>query len=43
MENYEEVKEIGSGNFGVAHLMRNKRTHELVAVKYLCRGPKVIH
>lgn len=43
MEKYEEVKEIGSGNFGVAHLMRNKKTHELVAVKYLSRGPKVTY
>ena len=41
MENFEEVKEIGSGNFGVARLLRNKKTHELVAVKYIERGPKV--
>ena len=41
MENFEEVKEIGSGNFGVARLMKNKKTHELVAVKYIERGPKV--
>lgn len=41
MENFEEVKEIGSGNFGVAHLLRNRRTEELVAVKYIERGPKI--
>ncbi|CAL9092615.1 unnamed protein product [Musa acuminata var. zebrina] len=41
MEKYELVKDIGSGNFGVARLMRNKDTGELVAMKYIPRGPKI--
>ena len=41
MDKYELVKDIGSGNFGVARLMRNKETKELVAVKYIERGPRV--
>ena len=40
-ERYELVKDIGSGNFGVARLMRDKLTRELVAVKYIERGEKV--
>ncbi|KAG5525855.1 hypothetical protein RHGRI_032221 [Rhododendron griersonianum] len=41
MEKYELVKDIGSGNFGVARLMRNKETKELVAMKYIDRGLKI--
>ncbi len=41
VERYELVKDIGSGNFGVARLMRDKKTRELVAVKYIERGEKV--
>lgn len=41
MEKYELVRDIGSGNFGVARLMRNKETKELVAMKYIERGQKV--
>lgn len=41
MEKYELVKDIGSGKFGVARLMRNKETKELVAMKYIERGHKV--
>lgn len=41
MEKYELVKDIGSGNFGVARLMRNKETKELAAMKYIERGHKV--
>ncbi|KAJ6942058.1 serine/threonine-protein kinase SRK2A-like [Populus alba x Populus x berolinensis] len=41
MENYELVKDIGSGNFGVARLMRHKQTRELVAMKYIERGRKI--
>lgn len=41
MEKYELVKDIGAGNFGVARLMRNKETKELVAMKYIDRGQKV--
>nr|KAJ0197624.1 hypothetical protein LSAT_V11C700372250 [Lactuca sativa] len=42
MDKYELVKDIGSGNFGVARLMRNKVTKELVAMKYIERGHKVV-
>lgn len=35
MENYEYVKKLGSGNFGVISLMRHKHTTEMVAVKRL--------
>ncbi|XP_039042370.1 serine/threonine-protein kinase SRK2I-like [Hibiscus syriacus] len=38
---YDFVKDIGSGNFGVARLMRDKVTKELVAVKYIERGDKI--
>ncbi|XP_050375558.1 serine/threonine-protein kinase SRK2A isoform X1 [Argentina anserina] len=41
MDKYELVKDIGSGNFGVARLMRNKETKELVAMKYIDRGLKI--
>ncbi|KAL0422266.1 UNVERIFIED_CONTAM: Serine/threonine-protein kinase SRK2A [Sesamum latifolium] len=41
MEKYELVKDLGSGNFGVARLMRNKETKELVAMKYMERGHKM--
>lgn len=40
-ERYEAMKELGAGNFGVARLVRDKRTKELVAVKYIERGKKV--
>ncbi|RWW36333.1 hypothetical protein BHE74_00058656 [Ensete ventricosum] len=41
MEKYEVVRNIGSGNFGVAKLMRHKETKELVAMKYIERGHRV--
>jgi hypothetical protein len=41
MEKYELLKDIGSGNFGVARLMRNRETKELVAMKYIPRGLKI--
>lgn len=41
-ERYETLKELGSGNFGVARLARDKKTRELVAVKYIERGEKVL-
>uniref|UniRef100_A0A453DKQ7 Protein kinase domain-containing protein n=1 Tax=Aegilops tauschii subsp. strangulata TaxID=200361 RepID=A0A453DKQ7_AEGTS len=41
MEKYEPVREIGSGNFGVAKLMRNRETRELVAMKFIERGYRV--
>lgn len=40
-ERYEPVKELGIGNFGVARLIRERKTGELVAVKYIERGRKV--
>lgn len=40
-DRYDFVKDIGSGNFGVARLMTDKQTKELVAVKYIERGDKV--
>ncbi|KAL9253240.1 Serine/threonine-protein kinase SAPK7-like protein [Drosera capensis] len=41
MENYEAVKDLGSGNFGVARLMRHTPTGRLVAIKFIERGPKI--
>lgn len=41
-ERYEPLKELGSGNFGVARLVRDKKTKELFAVKYIERGKKVM-
>lgn len=41
MERYEIVKELGSGNFGVAKLVCDKNTKELFAVKFIERGQKV--
>ncbi|XP_058186679.1 serine/threonine-protein kinase SRK2I-like [Rhododendron vialii] len=40
-DRYDFVRDIGSGNFGVARLMRDKLTKELVAVKYIERGDKI--
>ncbi|XP_074349782.1 serine/threonine-protein kinase SAPK7-like isoform X2 [Apium graveolens] len=42
MDKYEYLKEIGSGTFGYARLMRNKSTKELVAMKFFDRGEKVL-
>ncbi|KAL3630264.1 Serine/threonine-protein kinase srk2a [Castilleja foliolosa] len=41
MDKYELVKDLGSGNFGVARLLRHKQTKELVAMKYIERGHKI--
>ncbi|XP_010267129.1 PREDICTED: serine/threonine-protein kinase SAPK2-like [Nelumbo nucifera] len=41
MERYDVLKEIGSGNFGVAKLVRDKWTKELFAVKLIERGLKI--
>ncbi|KAF9620439.1 hypothetical protein IFM89_012616 [Coptis chinensis] len=41
-DRYELVRDIGSGNFGVARLMRDKQSKELVAVKYIERGEKQV-
>jgi serine/threonine-protein kinase SRK2 len=40
-DRYEHVRDIGSGNFGVARLMRARASGELVAVKYIHRGEKI--
>ncbi|XP_070001765.1 serine/threonine-protein kinase SAPK2-like isoform X2 [Nicotiana tabacum] len=40
MERYEILKEIGSGNFGVAKLVKDKWTGELYAVKFIERCKK---
>ncbi|KAG5535663.1 hypothetical protein RHGRI_023430 [Rhododendron griersonianum] len=40
-DRYDLVRDIGSGNFGVARLMRDRHTRELVAVKYIERGDKI--
>uniref|UniRef100_A0A1J3DJQ9 non-specific serine/threonine protein kinase n=1 Tax=Noccaea caerulescens TaxID=107243 RepID=A0A1J3DJQ9_NOCCA len=41
MERYEIVKDIGSGNFGVAKLVRDNSSKELFAVKFIERGQKI--
>ncbi|XP_048498008.1 serine/threonine-protein kinase SAPK2 isoform X3 [Beta vulgaris subsp. vulgaris] len=41
MERYEIVKDIGSGNFGVAKLVRDKWTNEFLAIKFIERGQKI--
>ncbi|KAL3651774.1 Serine/threonine-protein kinase sapk2 [Castilleja foliolosa] len=41
MERYGILKEIRSGNFGVAKLVKDKWTGELYAVKYIERGKKI--
>ncbi|KAL9241366.1 hypothetical protein vseg_015486 [Gypsophila vaccaria] len=41
MERYEIVKNIGSGNFGVAKLVRDLTTGDFYAVKYIERGLKI--
>lgn len=38
---YEFVKNIGSGNFGMARLCKDKTTGEKVAIKYIERGEKI--
>ncbi|XP_010540806.1 PREDICTED: serine/threonine-protein kinase SAPK3-like [Tarenaya hassleriana] len=41
MEEYKEMKVLGSGNFGVTKLAQHKLTKELVAIKYIERGNKI--
>ncbi|CAN4090040.1 unnamed protein product [Withania somnifera] len=41
MERYAIQKDIGSGNFGVAKLVKDKWSGELFAVKYIERGKKI--
>ncbi|CAM8984897.1 unnamed protein product [Rhodiola kirilowii] len=40
-DRYEAMKDLGAGNFGVARLAMDKKTKELVAVKYIERGSKI--
>lgn len=40
-ERYEFVRDLGSGNFGVARLMRDRATNEQVAVKFIERGDRI--
>ncbi|KAM3254371.1 hypothetical protein ACQJBY_048090 [Aegilops geniculata] len=40
-DRYELVRDIGSGSHGVARLMRDRLTMELVAVKYIKRGSEM--
>ncbi|KAG9141826.1 hypothetical protein Leryth_013955 [Lithospermum erythrorhizon] len=41
MERYEIMKDLGSGNFGVAKLARDKYTGELYAIKFIERGQQI--
>lgn len=41
MERYEVIRDLGSGNFGVAKLVRDVGTKDLYAVKFIERGYKV--
>jgi len=40
---YQVVRDIGSGNFGVAKLVRDRQTGEILAAKFLERGDKIDH
>ncbi|KAK7309079.1 hypothetical protein RJT34_05533 [Clitoria ternatea] len=40
-ERYEALKDLGSGNFGVARLAKDRKTGDLVAIKYIERGKKI--
>ena len=42
-DRYEVVKDLGSGNFGVTRLVRDKQTNSLLAAKFLERGDKIDH
>jgi serine/threonine-protein kinase SRK2 len=41
MERYDILRDLGSGNFGVAKLVREKANGEFYAVKYIERGLKI--
>ncbi|KAL5053607.1 hypothetical protein RYX36_034289 [Vicia faba] len=41
MEKYEDVKDIGYGNYAAVKLIRNKETKAIFAVKYISRGHKI--
>ncbi|GMH34696.1 hypothetical protein BSKO_02557 [Bryopsis sp. KO-2023] len=40
-DKYEHIRDLGSGNFGTARLMRSRESGELVAVKFIERGEKI--
>lgn len=40
-DQYDFIKDIGSGSFGITRLMRNKQTDEHFAIKYIERGNPV--
>ncbi|CAL5203801.1 unnamed protein product [Lathyrus oleraceus] len=40
-ERYETIKDIGSGNFGVAKLVRERQSGKLYAIKIIERGLKI--
>ncbi|KAL8152208.1 hypothetical protein V2J09_009968 [Rumex salicifolius] len=40
-DRYEPMKQLGCGKFGVARLVKDKKTNELVAVKYIERGKTI--
>ncbi|XP_057747515.1 serine/threonine-protein kinase SAPK1 isoform X1 [Arachis stenosperma] len=41
MERYEVIRDLGSGNFGVAKLVREKCSGDFYAVKFIERGLKI--
>mmetsp|Transcript_39330 Transcript_39330/g.75360 ORF Transcript_39330/g.75360 Transcript_39330/m.75360 type:complete len:336 (-) Transcript_39330:575-1582(-) len=41
VDEFKYVKDLGSGNFGIARLCVNESTGEKVAIKYIQRGPKI--
>ncbi|XP_015957627.1 serine/threonine-protein kinase SAPK1 [Arachis duranensis] len=41
MERYEVIRDLGSGNFGVAKLIREKCSGDFYAVKFIERGLKI--
>lgn len=38
---FDFIKDIGSGNFGITRLLKNKQSNEQVAIKYIERGSPV--
>ncbi|XP_008456158.2 serine/threonine-protein kinase SRK2H-like isoform X2 [Cucumis melo] len=41
MEKYQIIKDLGAGSFGVTKLCRHEETKELVAIKFIERGPQI--
>lgn len=40
-DQYEFIRGLGGGNFGVVRLLKDKQANELVASKYIERGDRV--